>query len=108
MPTFAALTVKWLETWSKEKSERYVETVKNGLDRDILPAVGNIPIDQLKAAVLVKIVSGIQDDRDAEDLARRALQKMKQILRYAVAKGYMESSLSRCGFRTSAMHSPVA
>ena len=46
----------------------------------------------MKAAVLVKIVSGIQDDRDAEDLARQALQKMKQILRFAVAKGYIESS----------------
>jgi integrase len=62
------------------------------LDRDVLPAVGDVPIDQLKASVLVKIVSGIQDDRDAEDLARRALQKMKQILRFAVAKGYIKSS----------------
>jgi integrase len=92
MPTFAALTKEWLETWSKKKSERYVGTVITRLDRDILPAIGNVPIDQLKATVLVKIVSGIQDDRDAEDLARRALQKMKQILRYAVAKGYIESS----------------
>ena len=92
MPTFAALTGEWLNTWSKKKSARYVETVKTRLDRDILPAIGNVPVDQLKAAVLVKIVSGIQDDRDAEDLARRALQKMKQILRFAVAKGYIESS----------------
>ncbi len=92
MPTFAALTKEWMDTWSKKKSARYVGTVQNRLDRDILPAVGNVPIDQLKAAVLVKIVSGIQDDRDAEDLARRALQKMKQILRHAVAKGYIESS----------------
>jgi integrase len=92
MPTFAALTNEWLETWSKKKSARYVATVKTRLNGDILPAIGNVPIDQLKAAVLVKIVSGIQDDRDAEDLARRALQKMKQILRYGVAKGYIESS----------------
>jgi hypothetical protein len=67
-------------------------TVKTRLDRDILPAVGDVPIDQLKATVLVNVVSGIQDDRDAEDLARRALQKMKQILRFAVAKGYIASS----------------
>ncbi len=91
-PTFAALTEEWLKTWSKKKSARYVGTVETRLDRDILPVIGNIPIDKLKAAVLVKIVSGIQDDRDAEDLARRALQKMKQILRFAVAKGYVESS----------------
>ena len=37
-------------------------------------------------------MSGIQDNRDAEYLARRALQKMKQILRFSVAKGYIESS----------------
>jgi len=92
MPTFGALTKEWLETWSKNKSERYVVTVTGRLERDILPAVGEIPIDQLKASELVKIVSGIQDDRDAEDLARRALQKMKQILRYAVGKGYLDSS----------------
>ncbi len=92
MPTLAALTEEWLKTWSKKKSARYVATVKTRLDRDILPAIGETPIDQLKTAALVKIVSGIQDDRDAEDLARRALQKMKQILRFAVAKGYIESS----------------
>lgn len=90
--TFAALTEEWLNTWSRKKSARYVETVKTRLDRDILPAVCNVPIDQLKATVLIKIVSGIQNGRDAEDLARRALQKMKQILRYAVAKGYIKSS----------------
>lgn len=91
-PTFRTLTEEWLKTWSVKKSARYVATVKSRLDRDILPAVGDVPIDQLKAKVLVKIVSGIQDDRDAEDLARRALQKMKQILRFAVNKGYLDSS----------------
>ena len=92
MPTFAALTEEWPKTWSQKRSVRYVETVKTRLSRDILPAVGNIPIDLLRAGALTKIVSGIQDDRDAEDLARRALQKMKQILRFGVAKGYLESS----------------
>jgi integrase len=90
--TFATLTAEWLVTWSKKKSAHYVGTVKTRLDRDILPVIGHIPIDRLKADALTEIVSGIQDDRDAEDLARRALQKMKQILRFAVAKGYIASS----------------
>ncbi len=92
MPTFGDLTKEWLSTWSKKKSARYVGTVITRLDRDILPAVGDVPIDQLKATVLTGIVSKIQDERDAEDLARRALQKMKQILRFGVAKGYIESN----------------
>jgi len=73
-PTFAALTEGWLKTWSKKKSARYVEMVKTRLDRNIVPIIGEIPINQLKPAVLVKIVLEIQDDRDAENLARRALQ----------------------------------
>jgi hypothetical protein len=92
MPTFAELTAEWLGTWSAKKSERYVATVKTRLDRDILPAIGDIRIDQLQPPRMVKIVAGIQDDREAADLARRALQKMKQILRFAVAKGYIEKS----------------
>ncbi len=89
-PTFAALTTEWKKVWSKGKSVRYVTTVNTRLERDILPAVGNVPIDQLDKRVLTKIVSDIQDDRDAEELARRALQKMKQILRFAVAKDYIK------------------
>lgn len=90
MPTFAELTEKWLETWEKNRSKRYVATVKTRLDRDILPVIGATKIDQLKARELTNIVTGIQDDRKASDLARRALQKMKQILRFAKAKGYIE------------------
>jgi integrase len=92
MPTFAELTTEWLGTWSAEKSDRYVTTVKTRLDRDILPAIGDIKIDQVQPHRMVKIVTEIQDEREAVDLARRALQKMKQILRFAVAKGYIEKS----------------
>src|SRR5208282_6796508 len=90
MPTFAELTEKWLETWKKNRSERYVATVKTRLERDILPVIGATKVDQLKARKLANIVTGIQDDREASDLARRALQKMKQILRFAKAKGYID------------------
>lgn len=56
-PTFAALTTEWKKAWSKGKSARYVATVNTRLERDILPAVGNVPIDQLDKRVLIKIVT---------------------------------------------------
>jgi integrase len=90
-PTFGELTKEWFETWSKGKSKRYAATVKTRLERDILPAVGNMPIDELEASHLTKIIVGIQDDRDAEDLARRLLQKIKQIFRHALGRGYIKS-----------------
>jgi len=92
MPTFTELTEEWLETWSAGRSKRYVTTVKTRLDRDILPVIGAKRLDQLGAPLLAGIVTGIQDDREASDLARRALQKMKQILRFAKAKGYIENN----------------
>jgi integrase len=92
MPTFAELTKEWLETWSKNRSTRYVGTVKTRLDRDILPAIGATRIDQLESPDMTDIVTGIQDEREAADLARRSLQKMKQILRFAKAKGYIKNN----------------
>ncbi len=87
MPTFAELTKEWLDTWSAKRSERYVSTVKNRLDRDILPAIGSTRIDQLKPPEMAKIAVGIQNERESAELARRALEKLKQILRFAVANG---------------------
>lgn len=55
MPTFADLTVEWLKTWGANKSTRYVATVKTRLDRDILPAIGDIKIDQLESSKMVKM-----------------------------------------------------
>jgi len=42
MPTFRVLTKEWLDSWSKKKSEPYVGTVMTRLDRDVLPAVGDV------------------------------------------------------------------
>ena len=92
LPTFAELTNEWLETWSENRSKRYVGTVKTRLERDILPHIGKVKIDQLESSAMTDIVTGIQNKRKAADLARRSLQKMKQILRFAKAKGYIKSS----------------
>jgi hypothetical protein len=70
-PTFDQLTEEWFKTWSKGISQRYAGTVKTRLERDVLPAIGNIPIDQLKKADLTKIIWRIQDDRDTSRLCCR-------------------------------------
>jgi hypothetical protein len=47
----------------EKKSDRYVATVKGRLDRDVLPVLWGIKIDQLKQPKMVEIVTGIQDER---------------------------------------------
>lgn len=92
VPTFSAVAAEWMKNWSSGKSERYAGTVQTRLDRDILPGLGDLRIDQMKTSAITKVVTGIQNDRGAEDIARRTLQKIKQIMRFAVARGDIESS----------------
>jgi integrase len=91
-PTIAEVVAEWFRTWSEHKSTRYTQTVQTRLQRDILPTIGALAVDQLDAKRLVAIVSGIQSTRGAEDIARRTLQKLKQVFRFAAAKGYIGSS----------------
>ncbi len=90
-PTFAQVAKDWYDIWSREKDKHYAQTVKYRLEGDILPALGKMRIDAIKTPDIVKMVTQIQD-RDAVDLAQRALQKTKQIYRYAVACGWVELS----------------
>jgi site-specific recombinase XerD len=80
----------WLETWGKGQSERYVNTVRYRLEGDILPALGSKAIDSIETPDIVKAVKSIEK-RGAEDLAKRDIQKIKQIYRYAISTGEIKS-----------------
>jgi integrase len=63
------------------------------LESDVFPALGRFPITQITAPRLVAMAKKIEA-RGALDLAKRALQTCAQILRYAVALGYIDRSPS--------------
>ena len=89
--TFGKITKHWLEHWGKGKTSRYVQTVKFRLEKDILPKVGEKPIEEIETTEIVKLLGEIQK-RGALDIAKRDLQTVKQIFRYAVAHGHVRFS----------------
>jgi integrase len=86
--SFATVAAKWLEHWRDGKSPRHADTVKRRIDADIFPALGARPIGSIEAPELVAVVRAIEQ-RGARDLAKRSLETMGQIFRYAIANGYV-------------------
>jgi integrase len=84
--TFTTVASEWLEHWRTGKSPRHAGYVERRLQADILPAIGERPVAEIKAPELVAVARGIQD-RGACDIAKRALETINQVFRYAVARG---------------------
>ena len=83
-PTIAGL---WFEHWRAEKSAQHVDATRRRMDANILPLLGARPITEIEAPELVTMVKMIEG-RGAADLAKRAMQNVGQIFRYAIAHGY--------------------
>ena len=84
--SFQTIAALWLEHWRVGKSPRYAETVRRRIEADILPCLGIRPVAEIEAPELVVMVKVIE--QRAPDLAKRALETVGQVFRYAIAHGY--------------------
>ena len=84
--TFKVIATAWWEHWKSSRSERHADYVQRRLQGDILPAIGDRPIDEIQAPELVRMTKTIEK-RGALDIAKRSLQTCGQIFRYAIAHG---------------------
>jgi integrase len=89
--TFELVTREWYKIWSGQWSKRYASDKLYRLERNIFPEIGHIPITKLKAPDVVACLRKIED-RSAHDMAKRALQTIAQVMRYAVQTGRIERS----------------
>ena len=87
--SFASIARLWWEHWQADKSKRHAETTWERLKTNVLPQLGARPIREIKAPELVAMVKEIEK-RGAGDIAKRALQTVGQIFRYANAHGHAE------------------
>jgi integrase len=85
--TFEKIAEFWLEHWHGNKSARHAATTRNRLKGNVYPVLGARPISEVEPMELVQLAKGIEA-RDASDMAKRILQIVGMIFRYAVAHGY--------------------
>jgi integrase len=85
--TFQKIAERWLEHWRGNKSARHAATTRNRLRTNVYPVLGNRPIGEIEPMELVRLTTGIES-RGASDMAKRILQIVGMIFRYAVAHGF--------------------
>lgn len=85
--TFEKIADLWLEHWHGNKSARHAATTQNRLKTNVYPILGERPIADIEPMELVQLAKGIEA-RGASDMAKRILQVVGMVFRYAVAHGY--------------------
>jgi integrase len=84
--TFKDVSALWFDQWRADKAPRYVKQMQARIEGDLIPALGSRPMREIEAPELVSIAKKIEA-RDAHELARRALETVGQVFRYAIAHG---------------------
>jgi integrase len=87
--TFVDLAREWHAKFSSTWTERGARDVWSRLEKNVLPWLGHRPVQELTAPEILQVVRRIES-RGALETARRQLQKIGQVMRYAVATGRAE------------------
>jgi hypothetical protein len=87
--SFQSVAGLWLDHWKTGKSPRHVDVTRRRLVANVYPLLGARPIDAIVAPEIVVVVKAL-DTRGVGDLAKRTLETIGQVMRYAIAHGYAE------------------
>lgn len=87
---FADAANHWYAFRRAAWADRTAEQVREYLDKDILPGLGNRPLDNVTTLEIASLASRIED-RGAPDVASKVRQWVRSIYSYARAKGWTEN-----------------
>lgn len=82
--TFEEVAREWWGHWKVGKNDRYADYAITRLEADVFPEIGALGIDGMPTKAIVDCVRKIEQ-RGAGDLARKQLNKISQVFRYAIA-----------------------
>jgi integrase len=88
---FTNVATKWFATKRNSISNDYAKDIWRSLEKDILPAIGHIPIQEIKARILIETLEPITA-RGALETVRRMVYRINEIMIYAVNTGLIDSN----------------
>lgn len=91
--TFRKLAENWLERQTNLAASTFNMT-KRRLERDVFPAIGSLPINDLNARVILEGVLRPMERRGAVELAHRTRAIISRVLRFGVACGDLERDVT--------------
>jgi len=87
--TFEVIAREWHANRSETWKENTAKEAINRLQNDVFPMIGNRPIAEVDAPLLLDVLR-LVEKRGAVDMAARLGQLCSQIFRYAIAKGLIK------------------
>ncbi len=88
---FVNVSRKWFELKQSHVSADHAKDIWRSIEKDILPSIENIPVQELKARTLIQVLEPIKA-RGALETVRRLVQRINEIMIYAVNVGLIEAN----------------
>lgn len=88
---FSTVAANWFQLKSKSVTQDYAKDIWRSLDKDVLPFVGKLSIQNIKARTLIEALEPIRA-RGALETVRRLIQRINEIMIYAVNTGLIDSN----------------
>lgn len=89
--TFELMAGKWLELKQHDVSEAYAADSWRSLELYILPFIGTMPINQIRAPKVIELLRPLEADGKLETV-RRLCQRVNEILDYSVNHGLLDAN----------------
>lgn len=91
--TFRAVATQWNERWRDSVTESYADQVWRVLEANVFPFLGDWPVDQITARMVVDALSPMEA-RGALVYLQRARHTITQVLAFALARGLVENNVA--------------
>jgi integrase len=88
--TFERIAREWHENAKPQWALVHADDIIRSLERDVFPAIGPLPIAELKAPIVLAVLKAIEL-RGSIETAKRVRQRISAVFVYAIAKGIAES-----------------
>jgi len=88
---FSVVAGRWFLIKSKSVTEDYAKDIWRSLEKDVFPAIGEIPVQLLKARTIVETLEPIKA-RGALETVRRLVQRINEIMIFAVNTGLIDAN----------------
>ncbi|MEG4681148.1 integrase domain-containing protein [Enterobacter cloacae] len=88
---FSTVASNWFQLKSKSVTPDYAKDIWRSLEKDVFPAIGEIPVQKIKARTLVEALEPIKA-RGALETVRRLVQRINEIMIYAVNTGLIDAN----------------
>ena len=89
--TFERMAAKWLDLKRHSVTEEYATDSWRSLELYVLPFMGSIPIDQIRAPRVIELLRPLEADGKLETV-RRLCQRINEILDYSVNHGLLDAN----------------